>query len=144
MIYLLRHGDKAKGPYFNPALRHQDSPLSDQGQAAAAKLAEYFAVKPISAIYVSCYQRAHQTAQPLADRLRLQPIEDERLNELDNGVLDDMSEQEFKSAYPEVWKAYAARTADFRFPGSETVPLARPIHQQLRGSSCACPRGQVS
>jgi len=51
---------------------------------------------------------------------QLQPIEDPRLNEIDNGTIDNMSEQEFKKAYPEIWKQYAAQTADFRFPGGET------------------------
>jgi broad specificity phosphatase PhoE len=119
-IYLLRHGDKAKGSFFNPDLHHQDSPLSAKGQQDAVKIADYFVSKQIDAIYVSAYLRTHQTAQPLADRLHLQPSEDPRLNELDNGDIDDMTEQEFEIAYPEVWKAYLARTADFRFPGGET------------------------
>ncbi len=119
-IYLLRHGDKAKGSYFNPELRHQDSPLSEKGWAAAAAAAEYFASRQIGAIYVSRYLRTHQTAQPLAHLLKLKPVEDARLNELDNGFLDDMSEKEFKIAYPETWQIYRARKADFRFPGGET------------------------
>jgi broad specificity phosphatase PhoE len=45
---------------------------------------------------------------------------DERLNELDNGLVDEMTEEQFQQAYPEEWKAYCARTADFRFPGGET------------------------
>jgi broad specificity phosphatase PhoE len=47
------------------------------------------------------------------------------LNEPDNGRLDDVDEREFKAAFPDVWKAYAARTADFRFPGAETGAEAR-------------------
>jgi broad specificity phosphatase PhoE len=33
--------------------------------------------------------------------------------------IDGMNEQEFKDAYPDVWKQYDARIADFRFPGGE-------------------------
>ena len=50
----------------------------------------------------------------------IRPIEDPRLNEIDNGFIDEMNEQEFEKAYPEIWKQYSARTADFRFPGGET------------------------
>jgi broad specificity phosphatase PhoE len=119
-FYLLRHGDKVKGSFFNPTLRHQDPPLSEKGKKAASTLADHFSTKQICAIYVSSYIRTHQTAQPLADLLHLKPIEDSRLNELDNGFLDDMSEKEFKKAYPDVWKLYVTRTVDFRFPGGET------------------------
>jgi broad specificity phosphatase PhoE len=31
-----------------------------------------------------------------------------------------MTEHEFEQTYPEVWQAYVARTADFRFPGGES------------------------
>jgi len=43
-----------------------------------------------------------------------------RLNELDNGFTDNMTEEEFKTKFPMEWEAYNARMADFRFPGGET------------------------
>jgi len=119
-IFLLRHGDKAKGDHHNPALKHQDPPLSDIGREQSKAAANYFAQTDISSIYVSSYIRTLQTVQPIAEMKQLQPIEDPRLNEIDNGTIDNMSEQEFKKAYPEIWKQYAAQTADFRFPGGET------------------------
>jgi broad specificity phosphatase PhoE len=117
---IIRHGQKESGNYFNPVLRHQDSPLSKRGIEEAVKLASIFSKSYISAIYVSSYKRTYQTIEPLSRELGLAPIVDERLNELDNGVLDDMNEQEFEKSYPEEWKAYKSRTADFRFPGGET------------------------
>lgn len=119
-IFLLRHGDKAQGDYHNPTLRHQDPPLSEKGRQQAIAVANYFAQSHISSIYVSSYIRTCQTAEPLATMKQLQPVEDPRLNEIDNGYVDEMSAQEFEKAYPEVWKQYIARTADFRFPGGET------------------------
>jgi broad specificity phosphatase PhoE len=124
-FFLMRHGRKAAGKFYNPALRHQDPPLDAEGIAAARKWTGGLAGRTFDALYVSGYLRTRQTAAPLAELLRLDPLEDPRLNELDNGLLDDMSEREFEAAYPGVWKAYAARTADFRFPGGETGAEAR-------------------
>jgi broad specificity phosphatase PhoE len=118
--YILRHADKEKGNFHNPQLRHQDEPISAKGKEDALKLVEVFAKKPISAIYVSAYQRTWQTAAGIAERLQLTPVIDSRLNEIDNGDLDEMTEQEFQQTYPEVWQAYVARTADFRYPGGES------------------------
>ena len=119
-IFLLRHGDKAEGDYHNPTLKHQDPPLSDKGREQSKAVANYFIQTHIAAIYVSSYIRTLQTAQPIAGLKQIPPIKDLRLNEIDNGCIDDMSEQEFEKEYPDVWKQYVARTADFRFPGGET------------------------
>ena len=87
-FYILRHADKAKGDFYNPQLRHQDEPISQMGQEQAQKLVAYFADKEITRIYVSAYQRTGQTIAPLAGHLKLLPIVDERLNEIDNGLFD--------------------------------------------------------
>lgn len=36
--YIIRHGDKEKGDFFNPTLRHQDQPISEKGQIEAKNL----------------------------------------------------------------------------------------------------------
>jgi broad specificity phosphatase PhoE len=118
--YILRHAEKERGDFHNPHLRHQDRPLSDKGRQEAQKWAGYFTDKAITAIYVSGYIRTRQTIQPAAEGLQIVPVVDERLNEIDNGRVDEMTEEQFRQAYPEEWKAYCARTADFRYPGGET------------------------
>lgn len=117
--YVLRHAEKEQGDFHNPQLRHQDQPISARGRLDAERLVDLFVDKPLAAIYVSAYQRTWQTAAKVAERLQLRPVIDARLNEIDNGLVDEMTEQEFERTYPEVWKAYVARTADFRFPGGE-------------------------
>src|SRR5690242_9323465 len=69
---------------------------------------------------ISAYQRTQQTTAAVAECLRLAPVIDERLNEIDNGNVDEMSEGDFQAAYPEVWQAYISRATDFRFPGGES------------------------
>jgi broad specificity phosphatase PhoE len=118
--YVLRHADKANGDYYSPRLRHQDQPLSPQGQLDAQKLLSFFSDKAIAAIYVSAYQRAQQTIDPVARRLRLTSIVDDRLNEIDNGSVEGLTDQELRQTFPDVWRAYVERSADFRFPGGET------------------------
>lgn len=119
-IYLLRHAEKLWGGYFNERLRHQDEPLSPIGLQTADRLVATFADKPIAAIYISEYQRTRQTITPTAQRLNLTPSVDARLNEIDSGLLEGMSDQAIQQAYPEVWRAYIERQSDFRFPEGET------------------------
>jgi len=120
IFYIIRHAHKQKGNFFNPRLRHQDEPISREGQEEARKLWSYLGDKQISAIYISGYQRTGQTIEYAAKQLGIAPIIDERLNEIDNGLLDNMGEQEVQERYPDFWKTYRARSADFRFPGGET------------------------
>lgn len=118
--YFLRHAEKERGEFYNPQLRHQDRPLSVRGRADAQKLAAHFADKKLTAIYVSAYQRTLQTAESVAEFFHLIPIVDERLNEIDNGSVDEMTGLQFQQAYPEEWQAYNGRMVDFRYPGGET------------------------
>jgi broad specificity phosphatase PhoE len=118
--YIIRHADKEPGDFYNPRLRHQDQPISQKGRLEAQKLCSFFVAKPVSRIYVSAYQRTWQTIQALAEQLHLTPVIDERLNEIDNGLIDGMSEAEMQQTYPDTWKAFIGRTADFRFPEGET------------------------
>jgi broad specificity phosphatase PhoE len=119
-FYIIRHAHKEKGDFFNPRLRHQDEPISQMGQEQSRKLWSYLCDKGISAIYISEYLRTEQTIEYFAQHLGILPVVDARLNEIDNGLLDNMSEEEVREKYPDFWKLYRERTADFRFPGGET------------------------
>jgi broad specificity phosphatase PhoE len=125
-IYFLRHAEKLWGGHFDAALRHQNEPLSPIGLQTAERLVSYFADKPIAsigpiaAIYVSQYQRTRQTIEPTARRLQLEPVIDPRLNEVDNGLFDGMTDEAIQQTYPDVWQAYVERKSDFRFPEGET------------------------
>ncbi|MBN2117533.1 MAG: histidine phosphatase family protein [Anaerolineales bacterium] len=119
-FYIIRHAEKEKGDFRVPHLPHQDQPLSQRGWEESRKLWPYLREKQISAIYVSAYQRTGQTIEYVAKQSGITPVMDERLNELDSGVVAPMSEEEVQEKFPEFWKAYVERTADFRFPGGET------------------------
>ena len=119
-FYLVRHADKAKGDYFNPRLRHDDQPISTFGRKQASKIKKYFHKHSIKSIYVSEYIRTEETARPLARKLKIVPIADYRLNEIDIGIIDRVSDDEMREKYPDVWIAFQDRNSDFRWPEGET------------------------
>ena len=102
-LYVVRHANKATENYFNEKLRHEDPPLSSEGNRLAAKLSEFLLDKPISKILVSEYLRAYQTAQYTAMVKHLPIIKDGRLNEIDNGVIEQLSDKEILQNYPQFW-----------------------------------------
>ena len=79
-FYIIRHAHKEKGDFFNPRLRHQDEPISQQGQEESRRLWSYLCEKQISAIYISGYKRTGQTIEYVAKQLGITPVIDERLN----------------------------------------------------------------
>ncbi len=83
------------------------------------KLWSYLCDKQISAIYVSGYQRTGQTIEYVAKQVGIPPVIDERLNEIANGCIEGLSDEEIRQSYPDVWKARHERSADFRYPEGE-------------------------
>ncbi len=119
-FYIIRHAHKEKGDYYNPRLRHQDEPISQAGRADSLRLWPYLCDKDLSAIYISGYLRTRQTIEFVAEQSGLRPIVDERLNEIDNGLIEGMTDEAIQQLYPEVWRGFRERSFDFRFPGGET------------------------
>jgi broad specificity phosphatase PhoE len=119
-FYIIRHAHKEQGDFYNPTLRHQDEPISQAGRADSLKLWPYLCDKQLSAIYISGYQRTGQTIEFVAEQSGLKPIVDVRLNEIDNGLIEGMTDEAIHEQYPEVWRGFRERSADFRFPGGET------------------------
>lgn len=137
--YIIRHAEKEYGGHFNPQLRHQDEPLTPKGLRDAEKLRDFFAGQSIAALYVSGYLRARQTIGPTARALGLTPIVDERLNEIDNGLIEGLSEEEVRARYPDVWHGFTARSADFRFPEGES---GEDVRRRIMGFLEAQRRGR--
>jgi broad specificity phosphatase PhoE len=64
-VFVVRHAERQDDT--------KDSPLSPEGRARAARLADLLRDARITAVFVTQFQRTQQTAQPLADRLKLTP-----------------------------------------------------------------------
>jgi len=72
-IYIVRHC-KAEG-------QAPDAPLTDTGLEQAERLAEFFSDKKVDRIVSSPYARAYRTIEPLAAKLGLHIVTDDRLTE---------------------------------------------------------------
>jgi len=95
-ILLVRHGESAPaipGEPFPLREGHGDPPLDPVGEQQAQLLAERLQHERIDAIYVTSLQRTHQTAEPLARALGLEPTEIADLREV---FLGDWEGGEFR------------------------------------------------
>lgn len=121
IIYLIRHGERdTTKDCFNPELRHQDYPLTAQGIQQAERLSGYLSDKGIRRIIVSHYARTLQTAMPASQRLNLVPQIDQRVNEIDSGVIEQLDESAVRERYPEAYAHLQRMNQDFTFPGGES------------------------
>jgi broad specificity phosphatase PhoE len=89
VVHLLRHGE-VHNPDHVLYGRLPGYHLSVNGRAMAAAAADYFDGRPVAAVFASPLERAQETAQPVADRLGLPIVTDERLIESGN-VLEGKS-----------------------------------------------------
>jgi broad specificity phosphatase PhoE len=87
IIYLVRHAEKQKG-VANP-------PLTKLGHQQAKKTGLFLRKFPISKIIASPYLRTQQTAQHIADALKLPFTTDERLKERIHWQIDKLAWQSF-------------------------------------------------
>lgn len=122
-IILVRHGQSAAFDPTSPfplVAGQGDPPLSPLGRHQADLVAERLAAEPISAIYVTSLQRTHQTAEPLAGRLGLEPQVEADLREIHLGQGEG---GRFRQMVAEEHPAAVAMRADRewgRIPGAES------------------------
>jgi broad specificity phosphatase PhoE len=80
IVHLLRHGE-VENPAGIIYGRLPGYHLSAKGRAMATAAADYFAGRPVVALFCSPLERAQETARPVAERLGLDVVLDERLIE---------------------------------------------------------------
>jgi broad specificity phosphatase PhoE len=89
VVHLLRHGE-VHNPDHVLYGRLPGYHLSANGRMMAAAAADFFAGRPVAAVFASPLLRAQETAQPVAERLGLTITTDDRLIESEN-VLEGKS-----------------------------------------------------
>lgn len=89
VVHLLRHGE-VHNPNHVLYGRLPGYHLSAAGRMMAAAAADYFDGRPVAVIFASPLERAQETAQPVASRLGLEIVTDDRLIESGN-VLEGKS-----------------------------------------------------
>ena len=100
-LFLARHGDSISN-YQNIFIgRSVDPPLTEKGLQQAKSLARSLKQKSIQAIFSSTLIRAKQTANIIADELKLPVVYSEDLIEVGLGLLDghDIGNRAFLSVY---------------------------------------------
>ncbi len=142
-IALVRHGETD----WNREHRIQgwtDVPLNAKGHTQAARLADELASQPFTAIFSSTLARAHQTAQPVADRLQL-PIQlDERLRERHLGALQGLTRQQISQHHPELNEALDEHRPNYQPPGGESIEtFSGRVISALQAIAAAHPGGTV-
>ena len=75
-----------------------DPPLSDDGVAQAARLADYLAAEQIDAVYASPLRRARQTAEPLSRRKGLPIVIEDGVAEYDRDSNEYVPMEELKAS----------------------------------------------
>jgi broad specificity phosphatase PhoE len=118
-----RHGENVANLSRTLSYRVFDGDLTPAGRRQARDLAGSLTARsaePVGRIVCSPLRRARQTAEIVAERLRL-PVaaELEDLRELNVGDLDGRSDAEAWEVYSAVIDAWRSGRADVRFPGGE-------------------------
>jgi len=108
-LLLIRHGETS----WNRDRRwqgHADVPLSAEGLAQAARLADHLKTQgsSIGVIYSSDLRRAHDTARKLAAVLTAELVVDPAWREIEVGQWTGLSRDEIKERFAEEWGRIAA------------------------------------
>jgi probable phosphomutase (TIGR03848 family) len=85
-VILLRHGRSTSNTAHTLAGRTDGVDLDDKGREQATGIVERIGTLPIRAIVRSPLLRCERTVEPLAAALRLDPVVDERISEVDYGA----------------------------------------------------------
>ena len=128
-VHLVRHAQPEGAAGL--ALGHTDLPLSSAGEAAALQLAESWR-GGLPRIVSSDLQRARQTAQALAELLKVPVSFDARLRELDFGAWDGASWQQLSYSQRPALDAWMGDWVNRAPPGGESfAQLSERAHASL-------------
>ena len=97
-------------------------PLTQEGQSQARALARRLVrwSPSVACLYTSPLLRARQTAEPIARTLKLKPVADEDLREINFGKVSGLTLETFRISMPEVFARWQDRgDLTFQFPGGE-------------------------
>jgi phosphoserine phosphatase len=98
-IFLARHGESD----WNVEQRfqgHTDRPLTERGREQARALADLVAAEEIDAVYTSPLSRARETAEIVAARAGVEPVELPELREVNTGSWSGLSRAEVEARFP--------------------------------------------
>ena len=118
-IIAVRHGETA----WNVDTRiqgHLDIALNDTGRWQARQVARALADEPLAAVYTSDLQRAHATAQAIAQASGAPLVAEPGLRERSFGELEGRTFAEIEAELPEQARRWRQRDPHFAPTGGET------------------------
>ncbi len=124
-IFLIRHAENEYVTKGRLAGRLPAIHLNEFGREQSAALSDKLSKVPLKAIYSSPLERCLETAQPLADALKLEIIPREGLIEIDFGEWQGCTLKQL--CRRKLWKSVQDNPSRMHFPGGETF-----ISAQLR------------
>lgn len=143
LLCLARHGETN----WNRENRFQgqlDIALNLKGRLQAAALGRELSERRFDAIYSSDLSRAVATAQPHAALRGMEIHKIRELREKHDGAWHALSHEEVASRYPEDYKHYLARRADYSPPGGESLMrFAARVRAALTKIAEAHPGGRI-
>ncbi len=142
-LVLVRHAETvAHAENRYTGLRDVD--LTDTGRRQAQHLADWAAADRLDALWSSPLPRCLKTLQPSADTTGLPIQVDERLRELDFGIVDGLTAAEARQRHPEVMEAFWRDPVANHFPGGEPPEQATDrAMAALRSIATAHPDSRV-
>jgi broad specificity phosphatase PhoE len=151
-LILVRHGESARNVakdqmhkvreaiYWAPDMgRDQDTPLTQKGREQAIKMVDYVLSRfaPPEIIIVSPFLRAVETADAFREESSTHPkfVIEERVREIEFGILDGLTAKGIRDKYPEEW-ARKQREGKYwyRPPGGENRPDVRDRVRDFLGT----------
>jgi len=135
VVHLLRHGE-VHNPDHVLYGRLPGYHLSANGRMMAAAAADYFAGRPVAAVFASPLERAQETAQPVAARLGLAITTDDRLIESGNVLEGKSVSLASLGLNPLNWKyLWNPFRPSWGEPYTEVVARVRQVIERARDAS---------
>ena len=124
--YLIRHAQTIWNR-DNRLQGHSDLPLSPLGLEQAARLARWFASRPIRGIFTSALKRSRQTAQTIAQSNghRLEPIVEPDLGEMHLGDWEGLTPEEVDARFDGAYQRWKIQPSSVRIPNAESLAAFR-------------------
>lgn len=118
-ITMVRHGET----HWNKIERMQgqlDSNLTELGIKQASAVANALKKIKYDAFYSSDLKRAMQTSEIISKQLGLTVIKENCLREINLGIAQGLTAEEFKDRYPDEYIKYASKDPDYVIPDGES------------------------
>jgi len=136
MVYVARHGETVDNLPPLRLMGSRDSPLTERGRRQAVALAAAAADLGVRSLFTSPQPRARDTAEVVERRLGLEARADDRLRESSRGSWEGRLVEQIAVEEPGRWRDWQRPSADFRFPGGESLgehlARVRAILEDLR------------